>query len=1084
MYWPIGAPRTYAATKHELRRQHKTAVTNDGLQDVIGEEEPENETTSPTRAVETSNGRARARSEDTIRPGDLNGSFTDGVPEGIGDAIVDMASSRNGQLFVTATSTTVSVWQAKPTTLVASVVRSTHSLQSYGPNQHVMLRPDSAIVVIQTAMDFLITYSLVIDPSTQVYKFTYPDHGSGHARHKSLSGQAVRQGEDPHWGPGEGHGVREISMQFKMVIKLESGISKVLALDDELIVATNKPAAMQCILWTPDKSGSQHSTHLLKNIPWIAKDVFVTDMVFDRPMNLSTWITSDGHAYAVQRTKARRRSDGSLGQRAFQGYAFHTPDSEATKAVKAAINARFSLVTVGCANGQILVYNAKDYTGNITLSHTVKPPPAASSGHGCLTFLSYSPDGYCLFAGYERGWATWSVYGKPGACSFTAERTISEANSEQWLLGIKEGIWLGGGSQIVLHGQEDNELWILDMARSAIVGNFSPANVSRSLLQTNAGLMLYRGHDLPTLTAVSTESGFWHHVEVPITYLARQWPIRSAVISNDGRYVAVAGRRGLAHYSVNSGRWKTFEDQGAENDFTVRGGMCWLQHVLVAAVETSYDTFELRVYSRESTLDNNNIMHVEQLDSAVVIIAPSGSDSLLVYTYSNLLLHYIITANNSSVKLLQVGQIALNGIIRAPPRVRALSWILPEEQLENGDPSQDVALATILFLVDGKLVSLQPATKETGELKYEMRIIAQNVEYYALMRERQNSSPSLQAPANGAATILSREPEVPLYYQNDLRDSLWIFDGTDMRVWTDVQDVLASASPELARELPEPVKIPVDFYPLSTVLDKGVLFGVESEMVQRRDTNFAYIRNVIRTHLFLPQVLRYHIGQYNTPSALYLSHRYQHLPYFMHALEVLLHDVLDEEVDNPPPEDHALLPSVLSFLSSFPSFLAIILQCTRKTEVRSWRTLFAHLPSPQELFAQSLERGDLKTAGGYLLVLHTLEDEAGAKSSSKQVVELLKRAKDEGEWELCKELARFLRALDEDGSTLQRALEDVGLASPRRDGMTLRTSRLSISSGNVRPSSMNGLTAEAELLNLHRNVIDDDDKSDKQEYFS
>jgi hypothetical protein len=275
--------------------------------------------------------------------------------------------------------------------------------------------------------------------------------------------------------------------------------------------------------------------------------------------------------------------------------------------------------------------------------------------------------------------------------------------------------------------------------------------------------------------------------------------------------------------------------------------MCWHQHVLIAAVETSYDTYELRIYSREAALDGGNIMHIEQLESPVVILTPTGVDSLLVYTYGNVLLHYIINVSNSSVKLVQVGQIALNGIIRAPPRVRALSWILPEEQLDNGDPSQDVALATIVFLVDGKLVSLQPATKDTGELKYEMRIIAQNVEYYALMRDRPNFNPISHNIANGTGTISPSEaPDVPLYYQNDLRDSLWYFDGTDIRVWTDVQDVLASASPELARDLPEPVKISVDFYPLSALLDKGVLFGVEAEMVQRRDTSFAFMRHVIR----------------------------------------------------------------------------------------------------------------------------------------------------------------------------------------------------------------------------------------------
>lgn len=141
-----------------------------------------------------------------------------------------------------------------------------------------------------------------------------------------------------------------------------------------------------------------------------------------------------------------------------------------------------------------------------------------------------------------------------------------------------------------------------------------------------------------------------------------------------------------------------------------------------------------------------------------------------------------------------------------------------------------------------------------------------------------------------------------------------------------------------------------------------------------------------------------------------------------------MHNVLDEEVDNQPTPENALLPGVLSFLSSFPQYLDIVVQCTRKTEVRSWRTLFTYLPPPQELFEESLQRGSLKTAGGYLLILHTFEE---LSSSSEQLVRLLSRAKDEGDWELCKELARFLTALDETGDTLREALEMVSLRSPQ-----------------------------------------------------
>jgi hypothetical protein len=110
--------------------------------------------------------------------------------------------------------------------------------------------------------------------------------------------------------------------------------------------------------------------------------------------------------------------------------------------------------------------------------------------------------------------------------------------------------------------------------------------LARGLLQTGTEVILYRGHDLPDLTTISGKDSLWHHAQYPPTYLHSQWPIRSSVVSQDGRYVAIAGRRGLAHYSVNSGRWKVFEDSKIENSFAVRGGMCWYGHILIAAIES------------------------------------------------------------------------------------------------------------------------------------------------------------------------------------------------------------------------------------------------------------------------------------------------------------------------------------------------------------------------------------------------------------------------------------------------------------------------------------------------------------------
>lgn len=883
-------------------------------------------------------------------------------------------------------------------------------------------------MVLHTLQGFLITYSIVVDPHARVYQQQFQH---GHKRSHSVARLSASD---------DVGGLREVTLRFRMAIKIDAGINRALALDRELIVATTRPAAIQCIKWSPDGRGAQTSTELLSKIPWISKKSSVVEMFHDRAMSLSIWVTDDGKAFSVQRAK-EESFDPESPKKLFQGHCFHDPGNPGQRTTQAAINARFSLLAVSCVNGEIWIYSVKDYAGNISVSHKLELPGSMNT-IGRVTSLSYSPEGYCLFAGYENGWTTWSVFGKPGGSSFNSTRAVAEANGEGWLHGVSTGNWLSGGSELLLTAPKDSRLWNLEMARSAVTGCFSSSNLARALLQTTSEIVVYQGHDLPDLTTISGEASLWHHAQYPPTYLQSQWPIRSSVISQDGRYVAIAGRRGLAHYSLQSARWKVFEDGAAENSFTVRGGMCWYGHVLIAATESDH-SYELRLYSRESSLDDASTLHVETLSSPVVFVGPSGEDSLLVYTYENVLYHYVINVLPGGVSLVQVGQIALHGIVRAPARVRSVSWVIPDSQLRNGDPSQDVSVASVLFLVDDKLVLLQPTRTDDGSLKYDMRVIAQHIEYYILMRdqlafnfappadESAPPSPSVEAALNGSSA------------HHSLRDSLWIFGGSDLRMWNDVQDVLQNSLDNPLSGSASSLNIPIDYYPLSILLNKGVVLGVESEMIQRRDVPFAIFRFAIRTQLFIPYLLRHQLYNFDTPAAVALSHHYADLSYLPHALEMLLHNVLDDEVDragsrdesnqgqNEDHQNQALLPTVLMFLqSSFAPdiYLDIIVQCTRKTELRSWRTLFAHLSPPTELFEQAFSRNLLKTAGGYLLVMQAFDDEEGGEQRTiGYVVRLLRLAGEKNDWELCAELARFLDALDSSGDALRQAIVDAGL---------------------------------------------------------
>ena len=99
--------------------------------------------------------------------------------------------------------------------------------------------------------------------------------------------------------------------------------------------------------------------------------------------------------------------------------------------------------------------------------------------------------------------------------------------------------------------------------------------------------------------------------------------------------------------------------------------------------------------------------------------------------------------------------------------------------------------------------------------------------------------------------------------------------------------------------------------------------------------------------------------------------------------------------------------------------LDVVVGCTRKTEVKYWKKLFDIIGSPQLLFEECIERNKLTTAGGYLLVLHTLEQhEQNFENTSR----LLKLAYDAHNWDLCKELSRFITATDPTGETLRKNL--------------------------------------------------------------
>ncbi|KAI5481005.1 ribosome control protein 1 domain containing protein [Pseudohyphozyma bogoriensis] len=709
------------------------------------------------------------------------------------------------------------------------------------------------------------------------------------------------------------------------------------------------------------------------------------------------------------------------------------------------VSEKMGLVAVGCEDGTTSVYNLYPLT-TVPSSSTSPSPITPAHSHtlslrsslnstasglatGRVTCLSWTSDGYGLAVGWALGWSIWSVYGRLGSWSvagslssgYGVEGEKSDAFEDHFMHGVRNLFWSPGNLELYvlcpppIHPKKkshDEQLFVIPFAKSAVTSLHTPDNTKHAFLQMDDRVLVYRGADQPDMSVINPESDVWQHIKIPAAYIALHHPIRYAAISGDARLIAVSGRRGLAHYNALSGRWKLFENEKEEDAIRVVGGMAWWSNVLiVACVENG--VYQIRLFSRDKPLSLLESLEAVGLESEPLLLSVFDS-SLLVYTADNTFHHFLIRQTRNGARLRVCGSIGFEGVVADPTKVRGMSWLVPKSQQRFGDPADDLNVATIIFLINGKLVLLRPRRAVHEEVKYDMQILADRIEFY-------------WTSLSGIGT---------------LENSLWGWDGNQIRIWLDaltIEKVRVDQRRDVYESVSESVGIDVDFYPLAVLMDKGIIVGVDQETSLRKSLDFAMFRIITTTHLFIHHILRFHLTRNQRKEAVLFASHYQSLVYFAHALEILLHAVLEDEADaRPPPSrpatpvgsaaaeaeaEAAVLPRVVEFLDHFDEALQVVVGCARKTEVARWSFLFDVVGKPRDLFEKCISSGFLKVAASYLLVLHNLEP---LEQSSKDTVRLLKAAMAAGEW---MELLRFLYSLDRTGLILRTALSE-GSALP------------------------------------------------------
>ena len=100
-------------------------------------------------------------------------------------------------------------------------------------------------------------------------------------------------------------------------------------------------------------------------------------------------------------------------------------------------------------------------------------------------------------------------------------------------------------------------------------------------------------------------------------------------------------------------------------------------------------------------------------------------------------------------------------------------------------------------------------------------------------------------------------------------------------------------------------------------------------------------------------ILLHYLETGRTEDAVTFASYYKELTFFAHALEILLHTIVEAEADLESVETDptsGVLPAVVEFLDHFDAALDVVVGCARKTEMTRWRRLFDIVGNPKALF--------------------------------------------------------------------------------------------------------------------------------------
>lgn len=895
------------------------------------------------------------------------------------------------------------IWYANPLIPITFHQRTDECIEQHGHNRLIVWKPDSSKLAVVTDFGHLLFYKIEVDGNNAG---VLSQVDSPLSTLKRDSAELFIKEVIPR-----------LYLKEICTIAMDSVITTFCCVSLAEIVVTTANCEFVRTQWD-DFEGSQVTVDLrsipfyinqnsnLKSLPPIGINSFISAMEYSPFIGGFAVVFNDCRAafLSVHQTM----------------HGFWVPDVD--DATVCSVNHKFRLLAYGRRNSEVAVYSIEDSTGGLEFCHKLSLNSKEFPGTlGAVNELKWSPDSCVLIVAWDNGGISlWSTFGTMLMSSLSWDFGIHVDLLRNNPLVVDRMEWSTEGYQLFLIRREGTVLQ-LSFVKSSLTMNPSMAATSHILLQSDDTLYLNQGDNLEKIyfgskfifpnnqadsnanpldsgdnmevqksvdiSSILSESKYWSVLQLPLTYAATNWPIRYSAIDSGGMHVAVAGRTGLAHYSLLTKRWKLFGNESQEKDFVVTGGLMWWRGFIVLGCFSLLDrTDEIRCYPEECKLDNQfgNKIQVR----APVISLNMFKNQLICLTADGIVSTFALkklNAYNMDVSIIY--EMDIKGICIHPACIVSLTIT----NLKNELASKANAPETVIFNVSGRILMVQRDARTSVINHLMATCLASCVECFWLSNSE-------------------RSP---------MGDCLWLYSGAHgMRVWLPIlppnEEVRDSHRLHSFMSKRIMLSFPLKLYPLVILFDNVIVLGVENETTLYTNESSSHFslpfcllerKSQVYLHKILRQLIKRNLGY----SAWEIAKSCSALPYFPHSLELLLHEVLEEEATSKDPIPDALLPSILDFIREFPVHMQTIVQCARKTEIALWPYLFSVAGKPKDLFQQCLKSEELETAASYLIILQNLEPSAVSKQYATLLLDI---ALEYRKWELAKDLIRFLKSID------------------------------------------------------------------------